>query len=206
MTKTKISMKRSRSPLEDYVWPIFVVACGGCCVACGQEGDLQRGHIQRHEDGGPDTLDNLQPLCAECNGRHNKNFSMEDWRPPAWRGQFVKLFAQALRTELRVEQPSPQNGVGYTALDAGKRIESAEVIPWERANFSFNFALSLPLTTPTHPYPLQGYKIIVAKVIRRGADHAIPIPPPDERCQSKMCALVPRLGHDDFLAAAREFV
>jgi len=107
---------------------------------------------------------------------------------------------------LRVEQPSPKNGVGCTALDAGKRIESAEVIPWERANFSFNSALSLPLTTPTHPYPLEGYQTTVAKVIRRGADHAVPIPPPDERCQSKMCALVPRLGHDDFLAAAKEFL
>lgn len=199
-------MKRSRTPLDDYLWPIFVAACGGRCVACDAEGDLQRGHIQRQEDGGPDSLDNLQPLCAVCNGRHSKNFSMEDWRPGEWRSRFIKLLAQGLRTELRGAHPCQKNGVGCTTLDAGKPIENTEVISWERVNFAFNSALSLPLSTLTHPYPLEQYRELVDKAIRFGAKHRVHIPPPTEDCQSKLCSLVRKLGLDAFKRAAIEFL
>lgn len=195
---------RSREHFDEFFRPIFFAAFGNRCVACGAEGPLQMGHVQRREDGGPATLDNLQPLCAECNGRHNKNFSMEDWRPDGWRDTFLKLVAQALRTEIRVVYPDPKNGIGSPTLDAQNALENAAVIGWEKVKFVFNSALSHALST--QPYPLAEYRSLVALVISKGTQHEVPIPPPTEDCQSKLCNLVRKLGRNRFLAAAQEFL
>ena len=201
--------KRQRVSLDDYLWPIFIAACGGKCVSCGSEENLQRGHIQSYEGHGPTTLDNLQPLCAVCNGKHNKEFSMEDWRPGEWRANFIKLLAQNLRLELTITKgahPTSKNGVGGDTLNVQNSLENTEVISWANANFRFNSVLRAPFPTHAHPYPLEEYLAIVEKLLRRGAQHAVSISPPDEKCRSKLCNLVKLLGGTDFMAAADEFL
>lgn len=205
--------KRSRTPLDDYLWPIFVAACGGHCVDCGEgeSDDLQRGHIQSHDSGGPATLDNLQPLCAACNGKYNQHaeFAMPDLRPSHWRERFAKILLQSLRLEgmvTGVAQPSPKNEEGLHSPSANLRIENTEVIPWERLNFRFNSVLLLPLLTLPHPYPLEQYKALVDKFIRKGTELDPPLRPPSEAVQSKLCKKVQKLGTVDFALAANEFL
>lgn len=48
------------------------LAAGGRCLLCHQEKPLQVDHIQPQSQQGPNTLDNLQALCADCNqGKSN---------------------------------------------------------------------------------------------------------------------------------------
>lgn len=42
---------------------------GGCCVECGARFELQYDHVIPLALGGATTLENLQILCAPCNGR-----------------------------------------------------------------------------------------------------------------------------------------
>lgn len=42
---------------------------GNKCLACGAEGQLERDHVVPLIHGGPNTLDNIQPLCHACNVR-----------------------------------------------------------------------------------------------------------------------------------------
>ncbi len=68
--------KPKRFLLDDYLWSIFVEACGSKCIACKAPGvPLQRGHVQRHADGGPVTIENMMPLCAPCNGKNNQGWT-----------------------------------------------------------------------------------------------------------------------------------
>jgi HNH endonuclease len=201
--------KRSRAPLEDIFKPLLFEACGGRCVDCGVEGgELQLGHIQRREDDGPDTLENFQPLCATCNGRHNAEFTMTDLRPADWRDRFVKLLAGALQTELYVKgcaYPTPKKEGGMETPEAIQPTENKTLIPWDGATFSLNNSLSRTLSRAGVP-SLDTWTGLVNALIKKGADHDAPIPPPEELLKSKMIQQVRRLGCDDFIRAGREFL
>jgi 5-methylcytosine-specific restriction endonuclease McrA len=49
-------------------WLELVLACGGRCLACGSSGDLTVDHVIPLSLGGTNTIENIQPLCSECNG------------------------------------------------------------------------------------------------------------------------------------------
>jgi len=167
---TKEPTAKRRSPLEDYLWPIFVAACGNCCVACKATGvPLQRGHVQRHADSGPATLENLMPLCAQCNGKNNKSFNMSDTRPVDWRSSFLKLLAQNLRLKLIVNRgvhPSPQNDKGVQGVDQQNSLHSKEVVGWDAVIFETNSELYTPIPGRPSLVPLaetlatEGFRII----------------------------------------------
>lgn len=64
-------------------WEALVVFCEGMCVRCGSDARLVKDHIIPIYQGGSDGIDNLQPLCAECNsskGRENKDFRLANWK------------------------------------------------------------------------------------------------------------------------------
>jgi 5-methylcytosine-specific restriction endonuclease McrA len=48
---------------------------GGRCVECGARFDLQYDHVIPVAFGGASTLENLQILCAPCNGRKGTRLS-----------------------------------------------------------------------------------------------------------------------------------
>jgi hypothetical protein len=205
----KPTAKPKRFLLDDYLWAIFVDACGGKCVACNAAGDLQRGHIHRHADGGPVSLENLMPLCAPCNGRNNKLFNMDDTRPSHWRSNFMKLVAKNLRVKPvinRVTHATAKNDKGVQGSGDQNSLRNKEVIGWEELIFEYDSELSTPLpSTPSHP--LLGEVLgTVQELVRRGANWRVPTPPPKEKCQDKLKRLVQRHGSKNFLAAGFEFL
>jgi 5-methylcytosine-specific restriction endonuclease McrA len=62
-------------------WRELVEACGGACLACGkaEPGDLNVDHVIPLGRGGSNTIENVQPLCSECNGI--KGCETTDYRP-----------------------------------------------------------------------------------------------------------------------------
>lgn len=48
-------------------WLELVEFCGGRCVCCGEAKPLTKDHIVPLTSGGSDNIENLQPLCRECN-------------------------------------------------------------------------------------------------------------------------------------------
>jgi hypothetical protein len=49
------------------------------CLACGERKPLTEDHIVPVSLGGTDDIDNIQPLCLECNSRKNAKYI--DYRP-----------------------------------------------------------------------------------------------------------------------------
>ena len=79
--------KRQRQQHDD-IWNLMVEACGGLCCVCREQTTrhredkpLQRGHIQRHADGGSGEIENLIPICATCNGKHSRGPYTPDTLP-----------------------------------------------------------------------------------------------------------------------------
>lgn len=70
----RISVKDYVSILEEY---------GQRCLKCGSENNIVLDHIVPLGEGGSNTVDNLQPLCYQCN--HEKGVEIVDyrnWRTP----------------------------------------------------------------------------------------------------------------------------
>ena len=51
------------------------------CLACGIDGALTIDHVIPVSKGGPNTADNVQPLCGPCNS--SKGTNTIDYRPEA---------------------------------------------------------------------------------------------------------------------------
>ena len=70
-------------------WLALVEACGGICLNCGlppvlEQSDLTRDHILPISLGGTDAIENIQPLCHQCNSVKGTR-SDADLRPADWR-------------------------------------------------------------------------------------------------------------------------
>lgn len=52
-----------------------------CCCCMGENGlaHIEKDHVIPIYQGGSDSINNLQPLCAKCNSSKGSNIS--DWRP-----------------------------------------------------------------------------------------------------------------------------
>ncbi len=70
----------------------------GTCLCCGHKRELTVDHVIPLSLGGPNTVDNLQPLCQECNSA--KYTRTADYRPDD--GAFAKALADSLPHQLRL--------------------------------------------------------------------------------------------------------
>jgi 5-methylcytosine-specific restriction endonuclease McrA len=59
-------------------WLALVEACGGRCLRCGSRSSLTVDHVVPLALGGPNTIANVQPLCAACNSE--KGSEVIDYR------------------------------------------------------------------------------------------------------------------------------
>lgn len=64
-------------------WEALRRFCEFRCVKCGREGHQDRDHIKPIYQGGSDSIENIQPLCAWCNSA--KGPDSTDHRPSGWR-------------------------------------------------------------------------------------------------------------------------
>lgn len=59
-------------------WLAVVEKYGDSCLACGTDDRIQLDHVIPLSIGGPNSRDNIQPLCARCN--NSKGIKIEDYR------------------------------------------------------------------------------------------------------------------------------
>jgi 5-methylcytosine-specific restriction endonuclease McrA len=60
-------------------WETLLGACGHRCLRCGVTEGLSVDHVIPLSCGGVNTVENLQPLCRECNSL--KGSEIRDYRP-----------------------------------------------------------------------------------------------------------------------------
>jgi len=60
-----------------------------CCPRCGGDGEPVKDHIIPIYKGGSDGIDNLQPLCKQCNSQ--KGPETIDYRPKDWENAYERL-------------------------------------------------------------------------------------------------------------------
>jgi len=56
-------------------WQELLARYGGGCLACGSTDNISVDHVIPISKGGSNTIDNIQPLCRECNCKKGTN----DW-------------------------------------------------------------------------------------------------------------------------------
>lgn len=101
-------------------WELLRAVCGNRCVRCGSTESIEKDHITPICQGGDDSIENLQPLCALCNS--SKGGEAIDFRPADWR-QECRTYATALQergrgrgesessTLVGFENPTPEGEV-----------------------------------------------------------------------------------------------
>lgn len=60
-------------------WRDLCAHYGNRCLRCGADGPLVPDHVTPLSRGGSNTIDNIQPLCSDCNAR--KHAHTVDYRP-----------------------------------------------------------------------------------------------------------------------------
>lgn len=69
-------------------WWMMLDYCNHMCLACHAPGDgrlvvLTKDHVVPISQGGSDGIENLQPLCFDCNARKRAS-NCDDLRPAGW--------------------------------------------------------------------------------------------------------------------------
>jgi HNH endonuclease len=127
--KRDINMGK-RLPVDQFVWDIFVEACGSRCACCGEENaKLERGHRIPHASEGPASYDNLIPVCRPCNKRHLKTETPDHYRPADYLERFYLLLGERLRPQI---SGSTVNGVCYL-IPSSYHVDKKHVIGWKNA-------------------------------------------------------------------------
>lgn len=92
-------------------WNFIVDICKNSCVKCHAKSDglvggsLCKDHITPVYAGGSDGIENLQPLCRNCNS--SKGSDQTDLRPGDWPEQLAKRLANARQAPGPSPSPSP---------------------------------------------------------------------------------------------------
>lgn len=96
--------KGTHTPEE---WDALLQACQARCVKCWSSG-VVKDHIIPVAKGGSDSIDNLQPLCATCNGA--KGNEQKDYRPTDWKNKMFSIIealpSQAFASGNREQTPA----------------------------------------------------------------------------------------------------
>lgn len=80
----RLAAARSRGTHTDAEWDSLLCFCGGVCVRCGSDQNVQKDHIvPLFMPSASDAIENLQPLCGSCNS--GKGHDCTDYRPDGWR-------------------------------------------------------------------------------------------------------------------------
>lgn len=66
-------VKQTRPAIPTAVRQAVFAKYGRACVKCGSRERLELDHVVAYSKGGPDTADNLQPMCKTCNRRKGAN-------------------------------------------------------------------------------------------------------------------------------------
>jgi uncharacterized protein YdaU (DUF1376 family) len=78
----RMAAARAKGTHTTEQWIALRHVCGYVCVKCGASGHQDRDHITPVYQGGSDSIDNIQPLCARCNA--SKGPESVDYRPNGW--------------------------------------------------------------------------------------------------------------------------
>lgn len=79
--------KRAQGVVTPAQWRALCAYFGGTCLCCGQVAPLVMDHVIPVSKGGPNTIENIQPLCQPCN---NAKFTKStDYRDPETLGRFL---------------------------------------------------------------------------------------------------------------------
>ena len=100
LRRQRVKAAKEKGTQSKEEWWALVAACGGACVRCGTVGVVQKDHIVPVYQGGSDSLNNIQPLCARCNSQ--KGPEDTDHRPGDWRANVERTLSERL----------PENEVG----------------------------------------------------------------------------------------------
>jgi uncharacterized protein YdaU (DUF1376 family) len=78
----RLAKARTKGQHTAEQWKFLVKFCGGKCVKCASDDPITKDHIVPLYQGGSDGIDNIQPMCTECNVR--KRREAVDYRPVGW--------------------------------------------------------------------------------------------------------------------------
>lgn len=99
----RLAIARSKGTHSDIEWRCLVEAVGSQCVQCRTPmgllvgGKVCKDHITPIFKGGSDGLDNLQPLCRECNaGKGGDTTDFREIASPGWQERLAGLLEKRL--------------------------------------------------------------------------------------------------------------
>lgn len=107
----RLSAARKLGTHTDVEWRCLIKVCGNKCLRCGTpieelEGAIVcKDHINPLYLGGSDGIENLQPLCRQCNT--GKKSDVTDLRPADWRARLAECMAVASNDARRNAWRSP---------------------------------------------------------------------------------------------------
>ena len=116
-------------------WRALVQAVGNICMKCRISaaeligGNLCKDHIKPIYQGGSDGIENLQPLCRECNaGKGSEAVDYREIAAPGWRERLAKCLPNVGQTP--APTPSPRKGSAHKGQRAlSDRTRSARSQP-----------------------------------------------------------------------------
>lgn len=202
-------MTRQRYTFDD-IWTLVVEACGNRCCACLTEMPihrLQKGHVYRHADLSPATIDNLIPVCAGCNGTYSLT-DTPDRRPADWRSRFLKLLAGHWNLSVLRKKAGAgvsEAGEGVASLSQPQDADPAEVIPLAEIEFQYQSEVLTRVSTGVRlPATERDITMAIREAMRRGKDHDISFP--SGKVKTEMRHLAAFWTPKVFLAAVEEFL
>ncbi len=194
-------MSDTARELDNYLWGLFVKACGHRCCACLKEpkaGEtLHRGHLQPRADGGSSFLDNLVPLCKGCNSKFKAGYT-DDTRPAEWPDAFLRLLMDQMNVGIyaRPHENTPAH------INRSERDDNKVFLTSDAFKIGPKKHYHTPTSTNKQITASQVEAVIEkAKSLRRN-EEGIPEPrPPLRKVQDEWRGLVARHGQQDFLIA-----
>lgn len=80
--RRRIKEKNTGESFTGYEWKLLCSEYGNICLKCGQNKPLTPDHVIPISLGGSNSIDNIQPLCLECNlWKHTKIIDFRKRKP-----------------------------------------------------------------------------------------------------------------------------
>jgi hypothetical protein len=202
-------MPKLKNP-ELTIWNLFVEACGGkCCGSgCGKTDGLERGHLHRRVAGGECTLENLIPLCHNCNA--GVKYGTKDTRPDGWRDRFVKLLAAELGLGFRVKaggSASTEAGQPKLGSNGSQVTENTEPLNWQNVEFVPANVVWEASKQASQPKPLSDFEATtLTEEMVFAAKREKGLALPKGKRKEELVKIAKRLGYADFKLMLDQFV